>query len=219
MTRAILFDLDGLLVDTETLGIQVAIEVCKELGIELTPEEQKSFIGVTDEKFYQELFKRRQLDFNVGEFLAKHFTVYEKLLETTLTPFQGASELPGILKNFGFKIGLVSGSTRGQILTILEQLEVTKFFEVIISCEDITQSKPNPEGYLTAASKLQISPENCLVLEDAETGIMAGKNAGMRVIAVKNNGNQDLNLADITVDKLQELVSKDKEFWVRAFTP
>ena len=184
MTQAILFDLDGLLVDTETLGIQVAIQVCKELGIELTQDEQKSFIGVTDEKFYQELFRRRKLDFDVGKILAKHFTIYEKLLKTILTPFQGASELPKILKNFGFKIGLVSGSTRNQILIILNDLEVVKFFDVIVSCEDITQSKPNPEGYLTAAHELQISPEDCLVLEDAETGVIAGKKAGMRVIGV-----------------------------------
>ncbi len=219
MTQAILFDLDGLLVDTETLGIQVAIQVCKELGIELTQDEQKSFIGVTDEKFYQELFRRRKLDFDVGKILAKHFTIYEKLLKTILTPFQGASELPKILKNFGFKIGLVSGSTRNQILIILNDLEVVKFFDVIVSCEDITQSKPNPEGYLTAAHELQISPEDCLVLEDAETGVIAGKKAGMRVIGVKNNGDQNLSFADITVDELRELVNKDKEFWVRAFTP
>ncbi len=219
MKQAILFDLDGLLVDTETPGIKVAIQICKELGIELTLDEQKSFIGVTDEKFYLELFRKRTLNFDVGEILAKHFNVYEKLLKTTLTPFQGAGELPEILKNFGFKIGLVSGSTRNQILIILNELEVIKFFDIIVSCEDITQSKPNPEGYLTAADKLQVSPANCLVLEDAETGVLAGKKAGMRVIGVKNNGDQNLSLADITVDELQELVHKDKEFWVRAFTP
>ncbi|MBI2410401.1 MAG: HAD family phosphatase [Candidatus Kerfeldbacteria bacterium] len=219
MTQAILFDLDGLLVDTETLGIQVAIQVCKELSIELTHDEQKSFIGVTDEKFYRELFKKRTLDFNVGEILAKHFNIYDNLLKTSLTPFRGADELPEILKNFGFKIGLVSGSTRNQILIILNELEVVKFFDVIVSCEDITQSKPNPEGYLIAADELQLSPKNCLVLEDAETGVIAGKKAGMRVIGVKNKGDQNLSFADITVDELQELVHKDKEFWVRAFTP
>ena len=57
------------------------------------------------------------------------------------------------------------------------------------------------------------------MLEDAETGVLAGKKAGMRVIGIKNNGDQNLSLADITVDELQELVHKDKEFWVRAFTP
>lgn len=219
MKQAILFDLDGLLVDTETLGIKVAIQVSKELGVELTQDEQKSFIGVTDEKFYQELFKKRALDFDVGEILAIHFNVYENLLKTSLTSFRGANELPKILKNFGFKIGLVSGSTRNQILIILNELEVAKLFDVIVSCEDITQSKPNPEGYLIAADELQVSPENCLVLEDAETGVIAGKKAGMRVIGVKNNGDQNLSFADITVDELQELVNKDKEFWVRAFTP
>ena len=219
MKKAVIFDLDGLLVDTETLGIEIAVQVCKELGIELTKAEQKSFIGVTDEKFYQELFDNRNCDFDVHEILKKHFSLYEQLLKTRLNPFPGSSELPKFLKQQGYKLGLVSGSTLKQINIILYKLKIRVLFDVILSCEDITSSKPSPEGYLAASKKLGIPPENCLVLEDAETGVLAGKKAKMRVIGVKNNDGQDLNVADIIVKNLLELTNEDKEFWVRAFTP
>ncbi|MBS3175848.1 HAD family phosphatase [Candidatus Woesearchaeota archaeon] len=216
MKKAILFDLDGLLVDTETLGIDVAVRVCKGLGIELTKTEQKSFIGVTDERFYQELFNKRNCDFDVQEILKKHFSLYEELLKTSLKPFPGACDLLKVLKRQGYKLGLVSGSTTEQINIILDKLKIKTFFNVIVSCEDITKSKPNPEGYLIASKKLRISPENCVVLEDAETGVIAGKKARMKVIGVTNNGGQDLSSADIIVKNLMELVNRDKEFWARA---
>ncbi len=203
MIKAVLFDMDGLLVDTETLGIQVAVKICKELGINLTPEEQKSFIGVTDEKFYRELFKKRNLDYNVQEVREKHFGLYETLLNTNLKPFVGARGLPQQLRLQGYKVALVSGSTAKQIDIIMKQLGIKGQFEVIISFEDITHSKPDPESYLLAAQKLGVLPEDCVVLEDAEAGVRAAKAAGMRVIGVTNNGGQDLSLADILVNNLE----------------
>ncbi len=197
--------MDGLLVDTETLGIEVAVKTCKELGLELAPEEQKSFIGVTDEKFYRELFEKRGLGYEVPEVLKKHFEVYEALLQTNLRPFPGAESLPKELKSQGLRLALVSGSTAGQIDTILTSLGIKEQFEVVVSEGDISHSKPDPEGYLLAAQKLGIKPEECIVLEDATTGVKAAKNAGMKVIAVRNNGDQDLSLADTIVSNLTEV--------------
>lgn len=205
MSKAILFDMDGLLVDSENLGIEVAILVCRNLGIELTPEEQRAFIGITDEKFYKELFARRGLDLDVQKALQEHFAMYEQLLVSDLEPFPGAASLPKILKDQGRKIALVSGSTRHQIDIIFNSLGIADCFSVIVSCDDIAVSKPNPEGYLTAAKLLGEEPNNCIVLEDAESGIKAGKAAGMKVIGVVNAGMQNLAGSDIQINNLKAL--------------
>lgn len=208
MIKAVLFDMDGLLVDTETLGIRVAIVACKDLGIDLDLEEQRGFIGVTDEKFYQELFKKRGLNHDVVPVLKKHFETYEKLLTTELKAFEAAHTLPKILKSKGYKLALVSGSTKNQINIILEQLKIKDYFDVIVSCDEITKSKPDPEGYLTAAKKLGVEPNECLVFEDAQTGVLAAKNAGMKVVGVVNVGSQDLSLADFVIESLAAAETK-----------
>lgn len=200
--KAVLFDMDGLLVDTETLGIRVAVAVCRDLDIDLNLEEQRSFIGVTDKKFYQDLFNKRNVNHNVLTILGRHFEIYEELLKTDLTSFEGANTLPKNLKAKGYRLGLVSGSTTNQIGTILDSLQIREAFDVIVSCDDITKSKPDPEGYMIAAKKLGVEPKDCLVFEDARTGVLAGKNAGMKVAGVVNGGGQDLSSADFIINNL-----------------
>jgi len=205
MAKAVLFDMDGLLVDSETLGITVATTICEQLGINLTNKEKQSFIGVTDEKFYRDLFRHKKVNHDVSSVLKKHFDIYEEFLRTRLKPFPGAKTLPRKLKSQGMKLAIVSGSTKKQIGIVLESLDLKEVFEVIISCDDTKSSKPDPEGYLKAAEKLRIKTKDCVVLEDAKTGIQAGKAAGMKVVGVKNAGGQDLTEADEVVESLEGL--------------
>lgn len=202
MIKAALFDMDGLLVDTETRGIDVAINVCKKLGFELTEGEKQSFIGVTDEKFYQELLEKRRLELNVKEILHRHFEEYDNVLREGVGAFPGATSLPLLLKQNEMLLALVSGSTREEINIVLQQLQIKNCFDVIVSADDITKSKPDPQGYARAMKKLRVEPHECVVLEDATTGVKAGKGAGAKVIGVVNNGGQDLVLADRTVKNL-----------------
>jgi len=204
MIKAVLFDLDGLLVDTETMGIKVAFKICKNLGIKLTKAEQQSFVGITDEKFYRQLLKKRKKKYNINNILDQHFILYEQLLQSNLKAFPGAS-LPKQVKAQGYKIGLVSGSTAKQIAIILSQLDLKEQFDVIVSVDDIIHSKPHPESYLIAAYKLNVHPTECIVLEDATAGIQAAKKAGMQTVGVINNGGQDLSLADRIVPNLSVL--------------
>src|ERR1035438_8510805 len=148
MIKAVLFDMDGLLADTETLAMSVAVKICRGLDFELTSREQKSFIGVTDEKFYRELFLKKGLKLDLDKILKQHFEIYDKLLENNFRPFPGADILPKQLKEQGYKLALVSGSTEKQIDIILGQLGTKGYFDTIISANQITHSKPNPEGFL-----------------------------------------------------------------------
>ena len=94
MIRAVLFDMDGLLVDTENLDIGVASDICKALGLNLTIREKHSSIGVTRRKFYEDLFRKRKVEIEIDEILKKHSKVYEELLEIELRHFSGAKILP-----------------------------------------------------------------------------------------------------------------------------
>lgn len=208
MIKAALFDMDGLLTDTETLGIEVAIRVCHRHGFELNKMEQESFIGVTDEKFYQNLLERRgrsDLLPQVGKFLRDHFEEYEQLLKEGVRVFPGARELPKLLHKNGRRLALVSGSTAKQVGIILTQLGINDLFEVIVSADDITKSKPDPQGYLRAIQHLGIQPQECVIFEDAQTGVRAGKSTGAWVVGIVNKGGQDLTEADIVKANLASI--------------
>lgn len=202
MIKAVLFDMDGLLADTENLNIEVAIKICKGLGIDLTLEEQQNCVGVTSLKFYKELFEKRYVNFDIQEVLKKHFEAYEKSLKTNLKTYPGAQTSPKKLKAQGYKLALVSGSTKSQIDIVLKRLGLKNSFDVVVSADDIIYSKPDPQGFLMAAKSLQISPQECVVLEDATTGVTAAKKAGMKVVGIVNKGGQDLFLADIIFENL-----------------
>jgi len=208
MIKAILFDMDGTLVDTEGLDNAVAIKMCQELGFELSGEEENQRHGKTTKSFYEYLFEKRKLDFDIQKITKKHLNLFEEELKKGVKAFEGAKELPGILKSNDYKLALVSGSTKTQININLNHLGIKTFFDVIISADDITKSKPNPQGYLLAAEKLQVKPEECVVLEDATVGIEAGKNAGMKVIGVQNGSLQDLSKADIIVENLTQVTKE-----------
>ena len=205
-TKAVIFDIDGLLVDSETVAIEVAIEICGSIGIELSPTEQQQIVGVTATKFFSDLFKERgESKYDLNDTVKKFHEVYENVLRTNIRPFIGAMSVPEHIKSQGLLMAVVSGSTERQVNIILDFLNIKELFDQIICAEDITESKPNPEGYLLAAEKLEVSPKDCIVLEDATAGVKAGKDAGMKVIGVRNNGDQDLSLADEVVDNLMEV--------------
>jgi HAD superfamily hydrolase (TIGR01509 family) len=202
MTRAIIFDLDGLLVDTETLAMQTVRQTCSQLDIKLEPDEEKNIVGVTSEHFFKELLEKHGSALDLQTVLTHFYEKYELALETDLKPFPGARSLPIDLKSKGFQLALVSGSTTKQVETVLRKLDIKALFDQIITAEDVTESKPSPQGYLLAADKLKVKPAECLVFEDATAGVQAAKAAGMKVIGVRNNGDQDLTQADEVVGNL-----------------
>lgn len=205
MIKAVLFDMDGTLVNTEVLSVETVKNFCKEINLEIAPGGEERVIGITFRKFYKELFEEYQRQHPLEQALDRNNELYEQLLRDKCDAFEGAQSLPGILKSRGLKIGLVSGSRRKQIDMILESLDIDDHFDVIVSADDIENSKPDPEGYLKAAKAIAVLPEECLVLEDSESGVAAGKAAGMKVVGIVHNGGQDISRADIKVDRLIEI--------------
>lgn len=202
--KAFLFDMDGLLVDTETICSSVVVDVLKSFGINITKLEGEQSCGITARKFYMDILEKKGLKRDIEAILQTHYKIYEEALKTRLKPFNGATILPRKLKQDGYKIGLVSGSTRKTIEFVLNTLGIRDCFDTIVSADDITNSKPNPEGYLKAANILGVNPDNCIVFEDSYNGTKAGKASGMTVVGVMNLGTQDISCADLQIKDLTE---------------
>ncbi len=210
MIKAILFDLDGTLADTERLGIQTAIQVCKEYGVELSVQEKLQFIGVTDREFYKSFFEKKGLNINVNEALSKHESLYEKELEQEYRLFAGVPEMLKELSEKGYKLALVSGSTRKQIDLVFRDVLPLKIFDSIVCCDDKVLSKPHPEGYFRALEHLKISARDGVAVEESVVGIEAAHAAGLSVVGIKNLGDQDISNADYQVNDVNELWQKLK---------
>jgi len=203
--KAVLFDVDGVIADSEKIGLDVFDKTIGKYDIYLTEEEKKKFMGVTDEICYRELSKSRNIKLDINKLLKEHFEIYEKELQgVDILPY--VEECVTTLKK-RYKLAVVSGSTSKQVDIILKKAKIKKYFDIKITCENYKKSKPNPEPYLTAAKKLNVRSNECIVIEDAPTGIASGKAAGMFVIAVKvgNFMELDLSEADLIIEDLSEV--------------
>jgi HAD superfamily hydrolase (TIGR01509 family) len=130
-----------------------------------------------------------------------------RLLYQETRPTKGVIKLLQRLKKRGIKLAIGSSSHKRLITHVLERLNIKTLFDSIVSAEDITNSKPNPEIFLKSAEKLAVSPAECCVVEDAALGIEAAKRAGMKCIGYRNpnSGDQDLSKADISIDDFSRL--------------
>lgn len=181
---ATIFDLDGVLADSESWWNQIDAQLLAEFGVTYRGEYHREVLGVSYRlalEFYkkafglsvatEEMMKRR------GEIAAEFFTNRVGL-------FPGAKEVLEDLKKMNLRLGLATSSVGGSARPFLERHNLTTLFDVIITGEEVAHGKPAPDIYLRAAEKLAVWPDVCLVVEDALSGIAAAKGANMRVAAI-----------------------------------
>lgn len=206
--EAVIFDFDGVIVDTEEIGIDVSSRLMKRrFGIKLTQEEKNMFYGLQDLRFYQLLIEKRYLEANPHLLLQYHNQEYDKAIMQINSTLPGVVNLLEELRKNGIVSAICSGSYISQIETVLRNLGLGGYFDVVTSCEETTNHKPNPEPYVVTAKKLKISPLNCAAIEDSENGVISAKNAGMYCVGVTvgNHGTQNLVGADMVIYSLTEL--------------
>ena len=205
MIRSVIFDLDGLLADTEPLHCQAYQMAFSEQGI------------VLDETAYCEHWVRsgkgivdwvtlHRLELDPHTLRTRKSEHYLNLLTSSLRPMDGALELLDSIHG-KTKIALASSSYPDAIDGVLAGLKIAHFFEVIVSGLDVVRVKPSPDIFLMAAQKLGVEPPDCVVLEDAEKGVMAAHLAGMRCIAVPNiyTRHHDFSKATIVCSTLRDI--------------
>jgi HAD superfamily hydrolase (TIGR01509 family) len=180
---AVTFDMDGLLVDSEPLWFQAESAVMARLGAEWGPADQHALVGGSLGTTVEYLIAKAGEAADpavIGRWLIE--TMVELVRTRLLTVLPGAAELVAEVQAAGLPHALVTSSVPAVVDAVLARLDVR--FDVVISGADVTHAKPDPEGYLLAATKLGVDPRRCIALEDSPNGVAAAEAAGFRVVAV-----------------------------------
>ena len=208
-SHAVIFDLDGLLADTEILHCQAYVAALAEVGVVLTDAEYEEH-WIRRGAGIVELCHERNLSIDPYAARARKLAHYETLVRTNVRAMPGAHELVRSLRRV-YAIALGTSSTRQSADLVITALGFD--FPVITTADDVSRTKPSPDIFVECARRLGIAPSNCVVLEDAEKGIIAAYAAGMKSIAVPNRHTRthDFRLATRVVGSLTELTLHDIE--------
>ena len=204
MIKAVIFDMDGVLADSEPLYLESINKILAGYHSHMTESEYKDILGETFEHSWDVIIQRYMLPYTRDYWLAKYDTVVEETLSTKVQPSPGLHQLLAEITRRRLPKGLASSSKRIWVMAVLRALGLEKEFRVIITGEEVKNGKPHPEIFQTAANLLDAAPRECLVIEDSPVGIMAAKTAGTKVVALRTpyTTGMDLSRADRVIDSL-----------------
>ncbi|MEV0999071.1 HAD family phosphatase [Nonomuraea sp. NPDC050202] len=181
--QAAFFDMDGLLVDSERVWLQIETEVMTRLGAEWTPEHQAHLVGGSMERTVEYMLAVSGASVPPESVREWMVTGMVSRLSAGVRVMPGASELLDALRAEGVPVGLVTSSLKDIADAVLKSVGRERF-DVVVTADDVTRTKPDPEPYLTAARLLGVQPVRCVVLEDSPNGVAAATAAGCAVVAV-----------------------------------
>jgi len=226
MLRAVVFDFDGVITDSEILHLRSFNQVLAQYGVEISAKDYyKKYLGFTDFDCFKTLIDKGVLKKPTEEIenLVKEKNhVFEKLAKTEGRIIEGVRDFLQMLSQNNIPMAIYSGALLAEIELILDGSGLRPFFEVVVSAEFVKKGKPNPEGFILTLQKLNqnrqnpILPNQCIVIEDSHWGLEAAKAAAMHTIAVTNSYDADqlaaaekivTRLGDLSIGDLQELCS------------
>lgn len=216
MFKAIIFDFDGVILDSEPIHFEACCSVLQRLGITLNYKDYvNTYLGMSDKEFFPKLLNdlnHPSSDRLLANLLGEKEDAYTDIIrrKPILPIISGVDHYIRKVAQCVDRLGICSGSTKKEISAVLAKLDggaLSAYFNTIITSEDVQEGKPSPEGYLLTAKKLAVLPNECLVIEDTPPGAMAAKNAGMFVTALLTtyNNAQFQDIADRTVYGFDEL--------------
>lgn len=204
--KALIFDLDGVIVDTAKYHFEAWKRIGEKLGFSLSLEQNESLKGVSRVESLERILQWAEATISQKE---KEELLLEKNNDylAQITQMDRSEILPGVMdlldlakkNNWSVALGSASKNATG----ILEKLDVTDYFNIIVDGNHVTRSKPDPEVFLKGAEGLKVHPTDCIVFEDAAAGIQAAKTAGM--ITIGMGGSKEVEIADYCFDRMSDI--------------
>ena len=201
---AVLWDMDGVIVDTASYHFAAWQRVFEKRGVRFTHAEFKRSFGRRNETIIPGILDKSMSSAEITAVAKEKEAIFRRLGRNKIQPFPGAVNLIRHLAERRVKMALVSSTPARNIEVVLSGLGIADLFQTVISGEDVTKGKPDPEGYLLAAERLGIRAERCVVIEDSTAGVSAAKRAGMHCVALTNTRPRSkLARADLIIDSLE----------------
>ena len=216
MIDTIIFDMDGVIVDSEPIHLSMTKELLKQFNIEISDQELHAFVGTSSRNMWGCFKEKFDLPISIEELLEQDKSKYFKYLrEHNVMPIPGVVSLIEDIHKASCPMILASSASAENIDIVLSKFGIAHYFKFRISGANLKHSKPHPEIFLTSASITNTKPKNCLVIEDSENGVKAAKSAGMKCIGFKNHnsGGQDLSQADIVIESFENIDIK----WIERY--
>ena len=211
MIKAVIFDLDGLLIDSEIVSYKIYKEILNQFGHSFSIEEYaQNFSGKTEVKNVTNLIDTYNLPWTVEVGLENVLKVEDKFINEGIDLKTGVKKLLTYLKDNNLKIAIASSSTRDRALTILRQHNIVGYFDEFVFGHEVKNGKPNPDIFIKACEKISENPEGCLVLEDSEAGIQSAYSANIPVICIPDMKMPDKSYLDMTkavLNSLEDVIS------------
>ncbi|MGM0883086.1 MAG: HAD family hydrolase [Bacillota bacterium] len=212
MIEAFIFDMDGVIIDSEPIHFDVDMKTMHHLGASITMKQLEPYVGMTNPEMWDLIKQQYSLAQSVEEIINYQLNAkIRHLQDIEISPITGIPELIEELQIRKIPIAVASSSPRRFIEEVLSKFKIAHIFNCIVSGEEVPKGKPAPDVYIEAAKQLNVNPSKCIVLEDSRNGIAAAKAAGMRCIGYvnANSGNQDLSSADFIIQSIDEILTKD----------
>ena len=207
MIEAVIFDMDGVISNTLPIHTGAESKVLLRYGIRVLPQEIiQEFNGVPDRVTFETLFKRFNRKLDLQQVQEEKWELFQKLAKDGIPAIPGSLEFINILLANKFTLGLASSAPLRIINLVIDSLRIKEKFQAVVCTEEVQHGKPAPDIFLLAAKQLNVEPQNCVVIEDAASGIQAARSAGMRCIAIATaHKREELEGADKIVDNFSEL--------------
>ena len=208
--KAVIWDMDGVIADTAPYHLRAWQEVFRQRGKSYTEDDFRSNFGKRNDAIIRNILGSKITLRELEAIATEKEASFRESARDNINPLPGAIELLQSLNERGFSQALGSSAPIENIRLVTRELGIEDLFQVIVSGMDVKEGKPSPQGFLLAAEKLGIEPQDCVVIEDATAGVTAAKRAGMRCLAVTNTSPKTkLARADLVVDTLEKVTVSD----------
>jgi len=204
--KTILWDMDGVIADSHSLHFAAWQEAFAKRGTKFAKDDFTRLFGARNDFIVNTVMSREFAEEQVKILTQEKEEIFRRKARGNIKPFPGAVNLLNAIKKGNFKLGLVSSAPKENIDLVLSELNLEGIFDCIVFGQEVSESKPSPQIYLLAAKKLQVTPDDCVVIEDSPLGVKAAKTSGMKCLAITNtHPQQELGEADKVVDSLEDL--------------